>query len=94
MADLGTKPLSKAVTLPHTGICQHGRRKVLGVNCTAEQSGHVNMVEGNVLCKRQDVAMFWDFGSIHMIVTGGSTVQHAAGDHVKTSSRAVRNSSN
>ena len=32
---------------------------------------YANMAEEDVECKRQDVAMFWDFGSIHMIVTGG-----------------------
>ena len=38
------------------------------------------------------VAMFWDFGSIHMIVTDGRTVsaQNTEGDHVQTNSRAVR----
>ena len=42
----------------------------------------------------QDVAMFCDLGSIHMIVTGGKTIstQSTASDHVKTSSRAVRSS--
>ena len=44
----------------------------------------------------QDVAMFQDLGSFHMTVTGGRTVsaQNTAGDHVKTSSRAVRSSNN
>ena len=44
----------------------------------------------------QDVAMFCDLGSIHMIVTGGKTIstQSTASDHVKTSSRAVRSNSN
>ena len=58
--------------------------------------GYFNMAEDSAWCKLQDVAMFWDFGSIRMIVTGGMTVstQDTACDHAKTSSRAVRNSSN
>ena len=73
VANLGTRPLSKAVfeTHSHREILTW-RRKVLSQ------------------CKLHDVAMFRDFGSIHMIVTDGRT----AGDHVKTSSSAVRNSSN
>ena len=52
------------------------------------------MTEESAWCKLQDVAMFRDVGSIHMIVTGCRTVstQDTVGDHVKTNSRAVRNS--
>ena len=47
--------------------------------------GYFNMAEDSAWCKLQDVAMFGDFGSIRMIVTGGITVsaQNTAGDHVK-----------
>ena len=40
--------------------------------------------------------MFWDFGSIHMFVTGVRAVstQNAAGDHVKESSHRVISSRN
>ena len=74
VADLGTKPLSKAVIVKHR----------LALRC-------VNLAEGSVSCKIQDVAMCGDVFSIHMIATGGRTVstQSTAGHHVKTSSRAV-----
>ena len=50
---------------------------------------YVNMAEESAECKLQDAAMFWDFGSVHMIVTGGRTVStQKAGDHFKRSSRA------
>ena len=77
VADLGTEPLSKAVIAKHSLTL-----------------GYFNMAEDSAWCKLQNVAMFWDFGSIRMIVTGGITVstQNTAGDHVKTNSRAVRNS--
>ena len=40
------------------------------------------------------MAMFWDFGSIQMFVTGVSTVsaQNTAGDHVKESSQRTSSS--
>ena len=43
------------------------------------------MAEESGWCKLQDVATFLGFGSIHMIVTGGTTVsaQNTAGAHVK-----------
>ena len=46
--------------------------------------GYFNMAEDSAWCKLQDVPMFGDFGSMH-IVTGGRTVsaQNTAGDHVK-----------
>ena len=46
--------------------------------------------------KKKRVVMCWDVGWCHMIVMGGRTVstQSRASDHVKTSSRAVRSSSN
>ena len=56
----------------------------------------VDMAEENAKCKLQDAAMFWDCGSIHMIVTGNRTVsaQNTAGDHVKKSSQGTSRSGN
>ena len=44
--------------------------------------GYVNLAEENVQCKRQDVAMFWDF---HSAV---SSQQQSAGDQVQTAARS------
>ena len=64
-------------------------KAVIAKHCLAV--GYVNMAEENIECKLQDVATFWDFGSIQMIVTGGRTVsaQNTASDHVKKSSRGT-----
>ena len=61
VADLVTKPLSKAVIAKHC----------LGV-------GNHNMAEENGQRKLQDVAMYWHFGSIHLLVTGGQDSQQAS----------------
>ena len=73
VADLGTKPLSKAVIAKH---------------CLT--LGYVNMAEEKGQCKVQGVAMFWDFGSIQMLVTGVRTVstQNTAGDRFHIESPA------
>ena len=67
-------------------------KAVIEKHCVA--LGFVNMAEVFCEFKRQDVAMFWDMGSVQMIVTGGITAstQSTAHDYVKMNSRAVRSS--
>ena len=71
VADLGTKPLSKAVIAKYC----------LTLGC-------VNMAEGNVKSKCNDVAMFRDFGS------AVSLQQQTAGDHVQAAASSNSCSSN
>ena len=74
-------------------VTQPLSKAVIAKHC--QTLGYVNMGEENGQCKVQGVAMFCDFGSIQMFVTGVRTVstQNTAGDHVKESSQRSSNRS-